>query len=189
MAREVGCVSRAGARLHGTDHISRTRTVDQPEDRELTCKDCLQPFIFTASEADFIKLKDFRDPVRCPRCRAARRPLARLRTGERFPVVSRSHAGRDDQSGPHRTLRPSDTRRATFRAQVVRALPGVAARERAHRHSGGNGRGPQVEGVWSSLRYQTRGDGQERSSAEGAGTMPVWKMVSPDTPTAGALPS
>lgn len=43
-------------------------------DRNIVCKDCGVTFEFTDSEQAFYKEKGFtNDPVRCPKCRAARK--------------------------------------------------------------------------------------------------------------------
>ena len=43
-------------------------------DRTLTCRDCNNQFVFTASEQDFFAQKGFtQDPGRCPDCREARK--------------------------------------------------------------------------------------------------------------------
>ena len=43
-------------------------------DKEINCKDCGGPFIFTAGEQEFYAQKGFAsDPKRCPSCRATRR--------------------------------------------------------------------------------------------------------------------
>ncbi len=43
-------------------------------DRELTCRDCNGPFIFTAGEQEFYATKGLQhDPVRCPSCRSQRK--------------------------------------------------------------------------------------------------------------------
>ena len=45
-----------------------------PQDRTLTCRDCGQEFVFTASEQEFFSQRGFmNDPSRCPECRAARK--------------------------------------------------------------------------------------------------------------------
>ena len=65
-------------------------------DRTLTCADCRQEFVFTASEQQFYADRQFSEPRRCASCRAAgrhragqrilgrrvfgRRPLRRLRS-------------------------------------------------------------------------------------------------------------
>lgn len=42
------------------------------DDRELTCRDCGTPFLFTAGEQSFYASKGLlNDPQRCPGCRAA----------------------------------------------------------------------------------------------------------------------
>jgi CxxC-x17-CxxC domain-containing protein len=42
-------------------------------DRTLTCADCAQEFVFTASEQQFYQERGFTDPRRCRSCRAARK--------------------------------------------------------------------------------------------------------------------
>src|SRR4029078_478671 len=42
-------------------------------DRTLTCADCGQEFVFTASEQQFYSDRGFSDPRRCRKCRAARK--------------------------------------------------------------------------------------------------------------------
>lgn len=44
------------------------------QDKTLTCRDCSQEFVFSASEQDFYAEKGFEnDPTRCPGCRHARK--------------------------------------------------------------------------------------------------------------------
>lgn len=44
------------------------------QDRTLTCRDCGNDFVFSASEQEFFAEKGFtNDPGRCPSCRAARK--------------------------------------------------------------------------------------------------------------------
>ena len=42
-------------------------------DKNLTCADCGQQFVFTASEQDFYAQRGFTEPRRCPSCRASRK--------------------------------------------------------------------------------------------------------------------
>lgn len=49
-------------------------------DKTLTCADCSQQFVFTASEQDFYAQRGFTEPRRCPSCRASRK-AARNATG------------------------------------------------------------------------------------------------------------
>jgi CxxC-x17-CxxC domain-containing protein len=49
-------------------------------DKNLTCADCGQQFVFTASEQDFYAQRGFTEPRRCPSCRASRK-AARNSTG------------------------------------------------------------------------------------------------------------
>jgi CxxC-x17-CxxC domain-containing protein len=44
------------------------------QDRTLTCRDCGNEFVFSASEQEFFAEREFtNDPSRCPECRAARK--------------------------------------------------------------------------------------------------------------------
>ena len=42
-------------------------------DKNLTCSDCSQEFVFTSSEQDFYSQRGFTEPRRCPSCRASRK--------------------------------------------------------------------------------------------------------------------
>ena len=42
-------------------------------DRTLSCADCRQEFVFTASEQQFYADRQFSEPRRCPSCRASRK--------------------------------------------------------------------------------------------------------------------
>lgn len=42
-------------------------------DRQLTCKDCRNPFVFTERDQQFFADKGFSDPVRCYDCRKKKR--------------------------------------------------------------------------------------------------------------------
>ena len=42
-------------------------------DKNVTCSDCGQEFVFTASEQDFYAQRGFTEPRRCPSCRASRK--------------------------------------------------------------------------------------------------------------------
>ena len=42
-------------------------------DKTLTCADCGQQFVFTASEQDFYAQRGFTEPRRCSSCRASRK--------------------------------------------------------------------------------------------------------------------
>jgi CxxC-x17-CxxC domain-containing protein len=42
-------------------------------DKVLTCADCSEEFVFTASEQDFYAQRGFSDPKRCGACRTARK--------------------------------------------------------------------------------------------------------------------
>ncbi len=43
------------------------------EDRDLTCGDCSETFVFTVKDQEFFSSKGFQDPKRCPACRRARK--------------------------------------------------------------------------------------------------------------------
>ena len=50
-------------------------------DKNLTCADCGQEFVFTASEQDFYAQRNFTEPRRCPSCRASRKAARNAETG------------------------------------------------------------------------------------------------------------
>lgn len=68
------------------------------DDKVLTCRDCGQEFIFSASEQEFFAEKRFtNEPGRCPTCRAAKKAQSRASGGynnrqerEMFPAVCAS---------------------------------------------------------------------------------------------------
>ncbi len=52
------------------------------QDKTLTCKECGEDFIFSASEQEFYAEKGFEnEPARCPECRAIRKANVRRRRG------------------------------------------------------------------------------------------------------------
>ena len=59
------------------------------EDKTLTCKECGDQFVFTASEQEFYAEKGFQnEPARCPGCRMNRRRQRNTRTErEMFTVI------------------------------------------------------------------------------------------------------
>ena len=58
----------------------RRGAVSVYSDKVLTCADCSQDFVFTASEQEFYATRGFTDPRRCSSCRASRK-AARGDTG------------------------------------------------------------------------------------------------------------
>ncbi|MGD0153989.1 MAG: zinc-ribbon domain containing protein [Thermacetogeniaceae bacterium] len=66
------------------------------QDKTLTCRDCGNEFVFSASEQEFFAEREFtNDPSRCPECRASRkqnrggggRGGSRSSQREMFPAV------------------------------------------------------------------------------------------------------
>ena len=53
-------------------------------DKNLTCADCGQEFVFTASEQDFYAQRNFTEPRRCPSCRASRKAARNAESGGRW---------------------------------------------------------------------------------------------------------
>ncbi len=51
-------------------------------DKNLTCADCGQEFVFTASEQDFYAQRGFTEPRRCPSCRASRKAARNAEGGD-----------------------------------------------------------------------------------------------------------
>lgn len=51
-------------------------------DKDLTCRDCKQDFVFSASEQEFYQEKGFQnEPVRCPDCRQKNKQQRDNRSG------------------------------------------------------------------------------------------------------------
>ena len=50
-------------------------------DKTLTCADCGQEFVFTASEQDFYAQRGFTEPRRCASCRASRKAARNAESG------------------------------------------------------------------------------------------------------------
>ena len=74
------------------------------QDQTLTCRDCGNEFVWTASEQEFYQQKGFQNaPVRCPSCRAAKK--ARMDGGSRggdrgsrqMYEITCSNCGKKDQ--------------------------------------------------------------------------------------------
>lgn len=67
------------------------------QDREITCIDCSQPFVFTAGEQDFYDKKGFKEePKRCKPCREARKNKKQMGGYEKMQAGT--SAGYDDES-------------------------------------------------------------------------------------------
>jgi CxxC-x17-CxxC domain-containing protein len=76
-------------------------------DRTLTCADCGQEFVFTASEQQFYADRGFSDPRRCRSCRAARK--AQMGGGDSAGMGG-SYGG---NGGGYRERRPREMFEAT----------------------------------------------------------------------------
>jgi CxxC-x17-CxxC domain-containing protein len=79
-ARRYGCNSRSTTTLLSRVFRENSREARLEKecfslqaDRTLTCADCGQEFVFTASEQQFYQERGFSDPRRCRSCRAARK--------------------------------------------------------------------------------------------------------------------
>ena len=77
-------------------------------DRTLTCADCGQEFVFTASEQQFYADRGFSDPRRCRNCRAARK--AQMSSGDSMGGGGGYSSG---GSGGYRERRPREMFEAT----------------------------------------------------------------------------
>jgi CxxC-x17-CxxC domain-containing protein len=77
-------------------------------DRTLTCADCGQEFVFTASEQQFYTDRGFSDPRRCRNCRAARK--ASMGSGDSSMGGGGYSSG---GSGGYRERRPREMFEAT----------------------------------------------------------------------------
>ena len=78
-------------------------------DRTLTCADCGQEFVFTASEQQFYADRGFSDPRRCRSCRAARK--AQMGGGDSSGMGG--SGGYGGTNGGYRERRPREMFEAT----------------------------------------------------------------------------
>ena len=76
-------------------------------DRTLTCADCGQEFVFTASEQQFYADRGFSDPRRCRSCRAQRK--ASMGSGDQMSAGGAGYGA----SGGYRERRPREMFEAT----------------------------------------------------------------------------
>ena len=67
-------------------------------DKTLTCADCGQQFVFTASEQDFYAQRGFSEPRRCASCRASRK-AARSSNGGGYGASSGGGYGASSYGG------------------------------------------------------------------------------------------
>lgn len=72
------------------------------EDKTLQCRECGQPFVFTAGEQEFYQQKGLlNEPGRCPDCRQRRRMPNNGSSGERAPremhTIVCAECGNEDQ--------------------------------------------------------------------------------------------
>ena len=79
-------------------------------DKNLTCADCGQEFVFTASEQDFYAQRGFTEPRRCPAVAPAARPPATLRVA----------AARTAATAPVGAIRPAAPAAAAVRWRWLR---------------------------------------------------------------------
>ena len=68
-------------------------------DKTLTCADCGQQFVFTASEQDFYAQRGFSEPRRCASCRAARKAARGSNGGGGYGASSGGGYGSSYSSG------------------------------------------------------------------------------------------
>ena len=87
-------------------------------DKNLTCADCGQEFVFTASEQDFYAQRGFTEPRRCPSCRASRK-AARNAEGGGSSSYGSYGAGGGYSAGGRRWRR----RRRRWRWRIPRSWP------------------------------------------------------------------
>jgi CxxC-x17-CxxC domain-containing protein len=80
-------------------------------DRTLTCADCGQEFVFTASEQQFYADRGFSDPRRCRSCRAQRK--AQMGSGEGSSMGGGGGGYSSGGGGGFRERRPREMFEAT----------------------------------------------------------------------------
>ncbi len=82
-------------------------------DKNLTCADCGQEFVFTASEQDFYAQRGFTEPRRCPSCRASRKAARNSDGGGYSSGAGYSSGGGGYSSGGYSDRGPREMFSAT----------------------------------------------------------------------------
>ncbi len=86
-------------------------------DKNLSCADCGQEFVFTASEQDFYAQRGFTEPRRCPSCRASRKAARNSESGGSYGGYGAgggySAGGGDSYGGGYRERGPREMFSAT----------------------------------------------------------------------------
>jgi CxxC-x17-CxxC domain-containing protein len=70
-------------------------------DKNLTCADCGQEFVFTASEQDFYSQRGFTEPRRCASCRASRKAARNAEGGGYSSAGGYSSGGYSSGAGSY----------------------------------------------------------------------------------------
>ncbi len=70
-------------------------------DKNLTCSDCGQEFVFTASEQDFYAQRGFTEPRRCASCRASRKAARNSDGGGGYSSGGYSSGGYSSGAGSY----------------------------------------------------------------------------------------
>ena len=76
-----GLLSRLARETDGNAPATQ-RSFSLYNDKNLTCADCGQEFVFTSSEQDFYAQRGFTEPRRCPSCRASRKAARNAEGGD-----------------------------------------------------------------------------------------------------------
>ena len=110
---QLGLLSRLTREPDGIAPATERSFVFVYNDKTLTCADCGQEFVFTASEQDFYAQRGFTEPRRCASCRASRKAA-------RTP---RRRQGRTEPRRRRRLLGRRRRRAATAAVAVPRSRP------------------------------------------------------------------
>jgi CxxC-x17-CxxC domain-containing protein len=70
-------------------------------DKNLTCSDCGQEFVFTSSEQDFYAQRGFTEPRRCASCRASRKAARNADGGGGYSSGGYSSGGYSSGAGSY----------------------------------------------------------------------------------------
>jgi len=77
----LGLLSRLTRETDRLAPVIEKESLSLYNDKNLTCSDCGQTFVFTASEQDFYAQRGFTEPRRCPSCRASRKAARNSESG------------------------------------------------------------------------------------------------------------
>src|SRR6186713_2312221 len=110
---QLGLLSRLTREPDGIAPATERSFVFVYSDKNLTCADCGQEFVFTASEQDFYAQRGFTEPRRCASCRASRKAARNNGAGGGYSAGGNGGGSYGGSGGGYRDRGPREMFSAT----------------------------------------------------------------------------